>query len=326
MKNIVATINLRAQLPDSLSGKRLDQALAILFSEYSRTLLQTWIRQGCVYVDHQMNQQPKSRVKAGALIQVYGLKQTVTHWDAQNIPLNIVFEDDALLIVNKPAGLVVHPAPGNPDQTLVNALLHHVPQLALLPRAGLIHRLDKNTSGLLIVAKTLEVQTHLIRQLQQRKITREYVAIVEKRLISGGTIHAPIGRHHSQRKKMAITDRGKAAVSHYRVVMRFRHHTWVRVQLETGRTHQIRVHFSHIHAPLVGDVTYGGRLTMPTRINQTLCEQLRLFYKLKRPALHADRLEFVHPCTQKDVRFRIELPEDIDSLIQDLKADLQQSI
>jgi len=233
----------------------------------------------------------------------------------QDIPLNIIHEDEALLVINKPAGLVVHPAPGNPDRTLVNALLHYCPALAELPRAGIIHRIDKDTTGLMVVAKTLTAHTQLVQQLQAREIKREYLALVKGEMISGSSIDQPIGRHPSQRTKMAVVGKGKPAITHYRIKQRFGHYTLLHVQLETGRTHQIRVHLAYIHHPIVGDPTYGGRLQFPKDISEDLQQTLTHF---KRQALHAWRLTLDHPVSKQQLSFQAEPPADFVKLIDQL--------
>ena len=239
----------------------------------------------------------------------------VSH-DAEKISLNIIFEDEQIIIINKPVGMVVHPAIGNHSNTLLNALLYHAPQLANLPRAGIVHRLDKDTSGLLVIAKTLEAQTTLVKQLNRRKITREYEAIVQGVLTGGGTISEPIGRHPRQRIKMAVVEGGKEAVTHYWVIERFNAYTHIKVKLETGRTHQIRVHMASHHHPIAGDQTYGGRMKLPKGASEELIEGLRQF---KRQALHAKRLAFLHPMTNEETSFEAPLPNDIKHLLELLK-------
>ncbi len=318
MKNTAQTINCQVIVPDHLAGKRLDQILSELFPAYSRSRLQNWIRSQQILVD-QIIRQPKDKIKAGALITIAATLPEETKWEAQPLPLDIIYEDEALLIINKPPGLVVHPAAGNPDKTLLNALLHHCPQLKQLPRAGIIHRLDKDTSGLLVVPKTLNAHTQLVKQLQARTIQRDYYAVVQGVLISGGTINAPIARHSKLRKKMAVNElSGKQAISHYRVVERFPYHTLVKVQLETGRTHQIRVHMAHIHHPIVGDKTYRGRLQLPKKASEALINCLHHF---PRQALHAEHLKLIHPITQQTIEWEKPLPEDIKALIQCLRED-----
>lgn len=317
MKNTAQTINLQTIIPVSAKGKRLDLVLAELFGEYSRARLQEWIRTKQILVDGQAKR-PRDTVLGGEIITLNATLLSQERWEPQAIHLDIVHEDEALLIVNKPIGLVVHPAAGNPDKTLVNALLHYRPLLAQLPRAGIVHRLDKDTSGLLVVAKTLPAHTYLIKQLQSHCVQREYAAIVNGILISGATIDEPIARHSISRKKMAVVETGKFAVTHYRVLERFRAHSFIKVQLETGRTHQIRVHMSHIHHPIVGDSTYGGRLQLPKNAGVELIALLRNF---KHQALHAQRLGLIHPITKEYQEWQVELPTDMQELIITLRND-----
>jgi len=239
---------------------------------------------------------------------------------AQAIELNIVHEDDQLLIIDKPPDLVVHPGAGNPDRTLLNALLHHDPKLVELPRAGIVHRLDKETSGLMVVARSLPAHTHLVSELHSRKVNRTYEAIVNGVMIAGGSVDAPIGRHPRQRTKMAVVEAGKEAVTHYRVLKRFRAHSHIQARLESGRTHQIRVHMAHLGFPLAGDRTYGGRLRLPQRAAPDLAHALK---ELRRQALHATRLSFTHPATRQPVHYTSELPPDIEALLGQLEKDLQ---
>lgn len=317
------TINQKIQhalvIPSELQGMRLDQALTKLLPQYSRMLMQKWIKAGALLLN-QKTVKAKTLVIGGEEVVIEALlePQTSASWTAQPIALNILHEDEALLIINKPAGLIVHPGSGNPDHTLLNALLYHAPNLALLPRAGLIHRLDKDTSGLLVIAKTLPAYTSLTKQLKARTMRREYQAIVHGVMISGGSVDAPIGRHPLQRKRMAIIDTGRVAITHYRIAEKYRAHTRLKVCLETGRTHQIRVHMAHIHHPLVGDPVYGGRLRLPKGATAEAITALRQF---KRQALHADTLALNHPLTQERVEWKIELPSDLNTLIQALRHD-----
>lgn len=317
MKNPSQNIDLTAIVPIELAHKRLDQVLAEIFPEYSRSRLQSWIRSQQVLVDGKPLQ-PRYKVKGNEAITIAAQLPSQERWQAQAIHLNVMYEDEALLVINKPVGLVVHPAAGNPDNTLVNALLHYAPELAILPRAGIVHRLDKDTSGLLVVARTLNAHTHLVRQLQARTVTREYTAIVNGILIAGGTIDAPIGRNSLQRKKMAVIDDGKPAITHYRVNERFRAHTLICVKLETGRTHQIRVHMAYRHHALVGDAVYGGRLQLPKGASENLITVLRDF---KHQALHAEKLGLIHPMTNEYIEWQAPLPEDLQNLIQVLRED-----
>jgi len=310
-----------AEIPAELDGKRLDQALAVLFQEFSRSRLQQWIREGQVRVDARVLR-PKDKVFAGQQVSLQAELSPEGDWEAQAIPLDIVYEDPQLLVIHKPAGLVVHPAAGNASGTMLNALLHHAPQLENLPRAGIIHRLDKDTSGLLVVAKDLASHKTLVEQLQAREFTREYLAVVVGVMTSGGTVDAPIGRHPVQRKRMAVVERGKPAITHYRVEERFRAHSLVRVKLETGRTHQIRVHMAYVHYPLVGDPVYGGRLKLPRACTPALAEALRQF---RRQALHAVRLGVVHPLTGEYLEWEAPLPADMQGLLAVLREDLEQA-
>lgn len=310
-------IQLNAEVPTELGGQRLDQVAAQLFSEYSRSRLSSWIKEGSLTVDGAILR-PRDLVHGGAVLSLRAEREVQGDWVAQDIELNIVYEDDHLLVLDKPAGLVVHPAAGHADGTLLNALLHHVPSLANVPRAGIVHRLDKDTTGLMVVAKTLEAQTNLVAQLQARSVSRIYEAVVAGVVVSGGTVDAPIGRHSQRRQQMAVVTGGKPAVSHYRVLDRFRAYTHVRVKLETGRTHQIRVHMTHIGFPLVGDPVYSGRFRIPPATNPTLVKTLREF---PRQALHARFLELDHPVTGERMSWESPLPEDIVWLLSLLRQD-----
>ena len=303
---------LTARVPEELAGMRLDQCLAEIFPDYSRSKLQIWLKDGRVLVD---GEQRKGREKldGGEEIELDAEAEQVVEYDAEDIPLDIVYEDESILIVNKPAGLVVHPAVGNWTGTLVNALLNHVPSLDTLPRAGIVHRIDKDTSGLLMVAKTLQAHNSLVEQLQERSIHREYLALGKGWMTAGGTVDQPIGRHPVDRKRNAVRRDGKEAVTHYRLEQRFKRHTLIRVKLETGRTHQIRVHMSHINYPLVGDQTYGGRFQMPAECNPALADALRNF---KRQALHATKLGLDHPETGEYMEWEQPMPEDMQNLIK----------
>ena len=291
---------------------RLDQCLAEIFPDYSRSKLQTWIKAGRVLVDGEALK-GREKLDGGEEIELDAEAEQVVEYDAEDIPLDIVYEDESILIVNKPAGLVVHPAVGNWTGTLVNALLNHVPSLDTLPRAGIVHRIDKDTSGLLMVAKTLQAHNSLVEQLQERTIHREYLALVKGWMTAGGTVDQPIGRHPVDRKRNAVRRDGKEAVTHYRLEQRFKRHTLIRVKLETGRTHQIRVHMSHINYPLVGDQTYGGRFQMPAECNPALADALRNF---KRQALHATKLGLDHPETGEYMEWEQPMPEDMQNLIK----------
>lgn len=313
-------IHLVETVASELAGLRLDQALAQMFPDYSRSRLQQWVRAGQVTVDGRV-QRPRDMVSGGEVIEIGALLEQQDRCVAQNIPLELVYEDEAILVINKPAGLVVHPAAGNPDGTLQNALLHHAPELAEVPRAGIVHRIDKETTGLLVVARTLEAHKYLVDELQQRKFTREYAAVANGVMTAGGTIDAPIGRHPVDRKRMAVQPAGKPAVTHYRVEERFRAHTWIRVQLETGRTHQIRVHMAYRHYPLVGDPVYGGRLRLPPGSSAVLEQTLRGF---RRQALHAARLGLLHPLTGEEMEWQAPIPDDMVQLIEVLREDVRE--
>ncbi|HHL2153694.1 23S rRNA pseudouridine(1911/1915/1917) synthase RluD [Pseudomonas aeruginosa] len=306
-----------AEVPFELGGQRLDQIAAQLFPEHSRSRLAGWIKDGRLTVDGAVLR-PRDIVHSGAQLVLEAEQEAQGEWLAQDIELEIVYEDEHILVIDKPAGLVVHPAAGHQDGTLLNALLYHVPDIANVPRAGIVHRLDKDTTGLMVVAKTLEAHTKLVAQLQARSVSRIYEAIVIGVITSGGTIDAPIGRHGVQRQKMAVVDAGKVAVSHYRVLERFRAHTHTRVKLETGRTHQIRVHMSHIGYPLVGDPVYGGRFRIPPVASQTLVQTLREF---PWQALHARFLELDHPATGVRMKWESPLPEDFLWLLSLLRQD-----
>lgn len=304
-------------VPVELSDTRFDQVLSEMMPEYSRSRLQQWIKSGAVKVNGEVRK-AKEKLRFNDLIEVQVELESQGEWQAQDIPLDIVFEDDEIMVINKPAGLVVHPAAGNPDGTLVNALLHHFPEIKAVPRAGIVHRLDKDTTGLMVVAKTLQAHAHIVEQLQSREMGREYEAIVMGRLTGGGTVNEPIARHHHHRKKMAVTPFGKPAVTHYRVIERFPAYTHIRVKLETGRTHQIRVHMAHLHHALVGDATYAGRLKLPANASLTLKDALRSF---PRQALHAKKLTLIHPGTEEEMSWEVELPEDMQALLAVLAAE-----
>ncbi len=303
-------------VPPQLAGQRLDLALARMFPEFSRTRLKDWISQGLVTVDGR-DLRPRDLVAGGELVVLRTQSSVSVTSEPEAIELDIVYEDSDLLVLNKPPGLVVHPGAGNLRGTLMNGLLHRVPQLNTLPRAGIVHRLDKDTSGLLVVGKTLESHTQLVRQMSQREISRHYVAVCNGVLTAGGKVDAPIARHPVDRLRMSVRDGGKPAVTHYRVLERFAAHTYISVQLESGRTHQIRVHLAYIKHALLGDPVYGGRLAIPARADAVLQETLREF---RRQALHASRLEFMQPVTGEPLVFEAPLPDDLAHLIAVLRA------
>ncbi|MCX7628608.1 MAG: 23S rRNA pseudouridine(1911/1915/1917) synthase RluD [Methylophilaceae bacterium] len=317
---------IRLTIPDDCGGLRLDQALAQLLPEYSRSRLQSWIKEGLVTVEGEATD-ARRKVWGGEAVMV--LPQPTAEelaFKAQDIPLDIVFEDAHILVIDKPAGRVVHPAAGNWDGTLLNALLHHVPQLESVPRAGIVHRLDKDTSGLLVVAKTIAAQTDLVRQLQARTVKREYRAIVWGIVHGRGKVDAAIGRDPHDRKKMAVVRHfGKPAVTHFEALETFSWHSYVRCLLETGRTHQIRVHMASIKAPLVGDPLYGPRGgVMPgVKMSASLAAAVKSF---KRQALHAARLGLVHPATGEAMQWHAELPADMKALLAALRADAKHAM
>jgi 23S rRNA pseudouridine1911/1915/1917 synthase len=304
-------------VPAELAGQRLDQALARLFPEYSRSRLKSWLLDGALVVDG-ASPRPRDPVEGGETVTLKIRPEAEVTAQPESMTLDIVYEDDALLVVNKPAGLVVHPGAGNPAGTLLNGLLHHAESLEELPRGGIIHRLDKDTSGLLLVAKSLPAHTALTRALAAREIARHYVAVCCGVLTGGGTIKAPIGRHRTDRKRMCVRDDGRPAVTHYTVIERFVAHTYIHVRLETGRTHQIRVHFAHRRQPLLGDPVYGGRLALPKGASEPLIQALRNF---RRQALHATRLEFAHPETTQTLSFEAPLPDDFANLLEALRGN-----
>jgi 23S rRNA pseudouridine1911/1915/1917 synthase len=308
-------------VPAELAGQRLDQALAKMFPEYSRSRLKSWILDGNVTVD-EATWRPKDAVGGGEQVIVTPQAEVAVTSQPEAIALDIVYEDEDLLVVNKPAGLVVHPGAGNTRGTLMNGLLHHAPVLETLPRAGIVHRLDKDTSGLLLVAMNLEAHTALVRALAEREISRHYLAVCCGVLTGGGTIDAPISRHPVDRLRMSVQEDGKPAVSHYRVLERFRAHTYVDVQLETGRTHQIRVHFAWRRHPLVGDPLYGGRLRLPAGATPPLIDALRRF---SRQALHATRLAFDHPRSGETVTLECPPPGDFLALLDVLRNDAEDA-
>ena len=308
------------QVTEQFAGQRLDAALASMFPDYSRSRLQQWIRDGQVLLDGAIVK-PKTRLTGDETLELnIHLDHRPDEAQPQDIPLQVVFEDEDIIVLNKPAGLVVHPAAGHADGTLVNALLHFDAGLARVPRAGIVHRLDKDTTGLMVVARNLRAHKHLVEELQQRTVSREYQAVVHGVITAGGTVDAPIGRHMRDRVRMCVRDDGKPATTHYRVIKRYREHTHVQLKLESGRTHQIRVHMQYIRHPIVGDPVYGGRQRIPPRAEKELVAQLRGF---KRQALHACRLSLVHPQTGKQLTWRAPLPADMVQLLAVLEQDLE---
>ena len=306
--------------PPESAGRRLDQALAQLLPQYSRTRIQRWIEEGAVRVNG-LAAKARDVVVGGQSATVEARLPEETSVAAQEMPLDIVHQDAAVLVLNKAPGVVVHPGAGNREHTLQNALLAHDPKLKRVPRAGLVHRIDKDTSGLLVVARTLEAQTALVKMLAAHEIEREYLALCTGLMTGGGTVDEPIGRHRTQRIKMAVRSDGRAAVTHYRIEKKFRAHTLARVRLETGRTHQIRVHLAHVGYPIVGDPVYGGRRRLPAGASPTLKSALESF---RRQALHAERLSFTHPKSGKPVTYTAPLPADLRELLGALARDLAE--
>jgi 23S rRNA pseudouridine1911/1915/1917 synthase len=308
-------------VPFEHAGQRLDQALAELLSDFSRTRIKEWIEGGQVLVNGS-RLRPKDKVLGGEQILIDAVLADAVTVQPQHIELSIAHQDRHVLVIDKPAGLVVHPGAGNAAGTLQNALLHFDPQLALVPRAGIVHRLDKDTSGLMVVARTVEAHTVLVRAIEAREVEREYEGVCTGVMTGGGVVDAPIDRHPVDRVRMAIREGGREAVTHYRVLRRFRGHTHVRMKLESGRTHQIRVHMAHIRYPLVGDRVYGGRLMLPKGASPELIEALRGF---RRQALHAASLAFAHPIDGKPIRCEAALPADMQALLRTLAADAAAS-
>ncbi|VEG90325.1 23S rRNA pseudouridine(1911/1915/1917) synthase RluD [Legionella spiritensis] len=302
-------------VPHELHGKRVDIALARLFPRYSRSLLSEWLKQGLITVNRKQLK-PKDKVLSGDVILFAVSDETLENQNPscqpEAIPLNIVYEDESLLVINKPAGLIVHPGAGNPGHTLVNALLHHAPQLDRLPRAGIVHRLDKETTGLLIAGKTLPAYTDLVRQMQARDIQRQYITLVHGHVIGGGDIATLFGRHPKNRLKMAVLAQGKEAITHYSVRKHYHHFTLLNIRLLTGRTHQIRVHMAHINHPVVGDPLYGGKSRIAGGLDESLRRNVQAF---ERQALHAASLAFIHPETSKPLTLTAPLPDDFQHLL-----------
>jgi len=308
-------------LPADVLGQRLDVALATLLPEFSRSYLSAAIKAGQIRLNGQLVR-PRDTVYGGEVVSLDIQPQTVIEAKAQPIALAVLYEDEHVLVINKPAGLVVHPGAGNPDGTLLNALLHHNPALTQLPRAGLVHRLDKDTSGVMVVAQTQRAQWALAAQLESRQMQRQYLTVVTGALIAGGTVNAPIARHPRDRLKMAVREEGREAITHYRLKEQFRAHTALNCRLETGRTHQIRVHMAYCKHPIVGDPLYGGSLKLPRAASDTLVAALRGF---KRQALHAHTLEFIHPITDKPLCCHAELPNDLSALLAALREDTKMA-
>lgn len=313
-------IQLEDIIPDELMGMRIDQALAKMFPEYSRGQLTKWLKAGDVLVNGQLLK-PKESIQGGEKVTIgTELQVQDESWLAETIALDIIYEDDDVIIINKPAGMVVHPGAGNHQGTLVNALLAHAPQLANIPRAGIVHRIDKATTGLLMIAKTLTAHNSLVSQLQARSVKREYLAVACGVFTAGGTVDEAIGRHSIDRKRMAVSATGKPSVTHYRVEQRYRAHTLIKCKLETGRTHQIRVHMAHIRHPLLGDPVYGGRFKQAKGMTESCREVIHNF---RRQALHAGLLGFIHPTSGEEVSWQVDLPDDMQQLVDALAADAE---
>jgi 23S rRNA pseudouridine1911/1915/1917 synthase len=316
----MTTLRHEAIVPVTAAGRRFDQTVAEMFPDYSRSRLTGWIKDGKVLLDG-ARAAPRQLVRGGEKVDLEAELENEVHALAEDIALDIRFEDDDLMVVDKPMGLVVHPGAGNPTGTMLNALLHHNPGLAELPRGGIVHRLDKDTAGLMVVAKTLAAHTRLVEMLSLHEVRRQYEAVVLGTMVAGGTVDQPIGRHQHDRLKQGVRDvidGGKEAVTHYRVRERFRAHSLIQCNLETGRTHQIRVHMAHIGHPLVGDQLYGNGLRLPRGASQELIDALRGF---RRQALHAEKLGFDHPITGEYLEFDSPRPADQNALIEALRAD-----
>lgn len=308
-------------ITESDQGQRIDKVISLHLEGYSRSTIQQWLKLGCVLRNQKMPKAGDSVISGDAIEITIPEVKPLDH-QAQKIPLNVVYEDDAILVINKPARLVVHPGAGNTDNTLLNGLLHYDPKLELLARGGIVHRLDKLTSGLMVVARTEAVRQNLIQQLADRTVKRQYIAIVYGPLVAGGTVDAPIGRHPRDRVRMAVVSNGKPAVTHYRIDKKFRHTTMLRVFLETGRTHQIRVHLSSINLPLVGDPIYGKRMHFPPDADEQLKQVMQNF---KRQALHATELGLVHPSTSEEISWCAPIPEDMLQLAAALQTDTPEN-
>lgn len=313
------TVQDNVKVPMELGQKRLDQVAAILFPDHSRSRIQTWIKAGQLTVDGK-TLKPREKLVGGEHLALNAEIEMQERWLAEPVDLDVVYADDDIIVINKPAGLVVHPGAGTPGGTVLNGLLHHYPEVGSIPRAGIVHRLDKDTTGLMVVARSLTAHTSLVAQLQDRSMGREYEAVVTGVMTGGGKVDEPIGRHPSVRTKMAVSHAGKPAVTHYRVLERYRNHTLIRCKLETGRTHQIRVHMAHIHYPLVGDPLYAGRMRLPKGVHPDVARALR---GLGRQMLHATYLELVHPRSGETMAWQVDLPDDMVDLLALLEADAE---
>jgi len=307
---------LKIIIPERMTGQRLDVALSEMLPDYSRSKITAWIKSGEALINHKPFK-PKDKVNGSEMVELTISQKQNNDWVGEDIPLNVIFEDDDIIVLNKAVGLVTHPGAGNWSGTLANALLHYDPKLATLDRAGIVHRLDKNTSGLMVVSRNEKSQKYLVEQLQKHSVSREYSAIVYGHMVAGGTIDEPIGRDTKDRVKQAISSHGKEAITHYRVIDRYQNHTHVKAILETGRTHQIRVHLSHIGYPLIGDPMYGGKVRFPKKADEVLKEALVNF---KRQALHARKLTLAHPISGELMSWKAPLPEDMLALLDVLSA------
>lgn len=321
MSEASETINETQIVPLELGHKRFDQVAAQLFPEYSRSRIQQWIKSGQLTADGKPLK-AKDKLVGGETLIIDAVLESSEQWVAEPVELDVVFQDDDIIVLNKPAGLVVHPGAGTPSGTVLNGLLYHFPELAAVPRAGIVHRLDKDTTGLMVVARNLQAQTALAAQLQDRSMGREYWAMCMGVMTGGGVVEEPIDRHPKHRTKMAVAPEGmgREAVTHYRVEQRYRNHTLVRCKLETGRTHQIRVHLSHIGYPLVGDPLYAGRSRLPKGVSPEVMKVLKGF---NRQALHAGYLELIHPATSELVSWEADIPDDFDELIETMEAEVK---
>jgi len=307
---------LKIIIPERMTGQRLDVALSEMLPDYSRSKITAWIKSGEALINHKPFK-PKDKVNGSEMVELTISQKQNNDWVGEDIPLNVIFEDDDIIVLNKAVGLVTHPGAGNWSGTLANALLHYEPKLATLDRAGIVHRLDKNTSGLMVVARNEKSQKYLVEQLQKHSVSREYSAIVYGHMVAGGTIDEPIGRDTKDRVKQAVSSHGKEAVTHYRVIDRYQNHTHIKAILETGRTHQIRVHLSHIGYPLIGDPMYGGKVRFPKKADVILKEAIVNF---KRQALHARKLTLTHPISGELMSWKAPLPEDMLALLDVLSA------
>jgi len=302
-------------IPDRLIGSRLDVAISEMLPGMSRNKITAWIKSGGVLMGSN-SFKPKEKVQGGEIIEMHVSSDENNNWIAEDIKLDIVFEDDEILILNKTSGLVTHPGAGNTHGTLANGILFARPELSQLDRAGIVHRLDKDTSGLMVVAKTEPSKLSLIKQLESHSVSREYTAIVYGSMVTGGMVDEPIGRDSANRQKQAVTTSGKSAITHYRVIEKFKNFTLIKAILETGRTHQIRVHMSHIGHPLLGDFTYGGKVKFPKGATDELKQAIKNF---PRQALHAKKLSIKHPIDNKELSWKSKLPEDLDNMINVLR-------